>query len=669
MLNRLLLNVVFVLALLPTGSVDGQPPRPRHVDRARFAKQEWAQSVELHKWLERDRLLKAQVDQSNFDVQHYHIVLDVDTTAKTIDGSVTAVVEATRPTGSLVFDLVDTLTVSGVLVDGAAQSFTHQNDLIEVTLAQTLAQGEQADVEIEYSGDPSVTYNNLVNKPAFSWDFNEYNEMVIFTFSAPTFARAWWPCKDVPEDKASAHIIVTVPEGLVVASNGSLQQTVDNGDGTIEVTWAEKHPIATYLVSLAISNYQRFSHYYRHSDVDSMEVAYFVYPEDYADAQIDFSPTVSMIDFYSDTFVEYPFLDEKYGMAEVDIGLSAMEHQTCTSYSNLFIDGDHDHDWIIAHELSHQWWGNMITPGDWRDIWLNEGFATYCEALWFEHTEGRRAYFEWMDDYRWPFDGGFPGTVYDPDAIYGSTVYHKGAWVLHMLRWVMGDNAFFNALRAYAGDGRFAYKNATTADFQEVCETSHGSDLDWFFGQWVYREGEPKYVYNWKTTAVGGDYGVDVWIEQVQPGKIYEMPIEIRFTMATSVESAVVENDWSLRHYTFTMPRPVFDVEVDPDGWLLGEITRGAVSQVPPVTVSPNPFGNSTSIVFETTASGQVDLVVYDVTGARVKTLKNGPLPPAFHKISWDGTDDRGQTVGAGVYFVDLSTPNGRSTSRAVLVR
>jgi aminopeptidase N len=669
MLIRLLFNVAIVIALLPTGGLDAQPRESRNVDRTRFAQQAWAQSAELHELLERDRMLKAYVDQSNFDVQHYHIVIDIDTATKTIDGSVSAVVEATRSTGSLVFDLVDTLAVSRVLLDDAAQTFTHHNDLIEIALAQPLAQGEQAYVVIEYSGDPSVTYNNLVNRPAFSWDTHGNNDALIFTFSAPTFARAWWPCKDVPGDKASAHIIATVPEGLVVASNGSLQQIVDNGDGTIEVTWAETHPIATYLVSLAISNYRQFSHYYHYSDVDSMEVAYFVYPEDYDDAQIDFSSTVSMIEFYADRFVEYPFLNEKYGMAEVNIGLSAMEHQTCTSYSNRFIGGDHDNDWIIAHELSHQWWGNMITPSDWRDIWLNEGFATYSEALWFEHAEGRRAYFNWMDGYRWPFDGGFPGTVYDPDAIYGLTVYHKGAWVLHMLRWVMGDNAFFGALSAYASDTRFAYKNATTANFQEVCEAAYGSDLDWFFDQWVYREGEPKYVYNWKTTAVGGNHQVDVWIEQVQPGKIYEMPIELRFRMSTAVETTVVDNDWSLRQYTFTMPHPVFSVEVDPDGWLLGDISRGGVSAVPPVTVSPNPFGSSTSIVFETTAAGQVDLVVYDVTGARVKTLKDGPLPPDFHNIPWNGTNDRGQTVGAGVYFVDLSTPNGRSTIRAVLVR
>jgi aminopeptidase N len=664
---RLLLNAIFVLALLPVGAVDGQPPTPRHMDPARFAKHEWAQRVGLRERLEQDRIAKAQVDQTGFDVLHYTLDLSIDPADESIAGTATAGIEALATIGTVAFDLADSMVVSAVRVAGNPAAYDHRNSMLNVQLPAPLGPGDRTLVAIDYSGNPD-TRNNILNLPAFSFDTHGNDELLIFSFSAPTFARAWWPCKDVPEDKATIQLSITVPDTLIVASNGLLESDTDLGDGTRRFVWSESYPIATYLVSVAISNYEVFGDKYARSPGDSMEVLYYVYPEDFDDAQIDFEPTVAMIDFYSNLFGQYPFVQEKYGMAEINFG-GAMEHQTCTSYGDYMIRGTGSRYWVVAHELSHQWWGNSITPKDWRDVWLNEGFATYSEALWVENRDGLGGYFDYMNAYRWPFDGGFPGTVYDPDDLYGLTVYWKGAWVLHMLRWVMGDTPFFETLRTYAADSTFAYENATTADFQELCERFHGSDLDRFFEQWLRWEGEPRYVYNWKTTPAGANHKVDVWIDQVQSGPVYAMPIEIRFTMATAVESVVVDNDWSTQHYSFTMPHPVFTVDLDPDGWVLGDRSRGAVSPIPAVVVSPNPFNDGTLIVFETTAAGQVDIVVYDVTGARVKTLQNGPLPPAFHRIPWDGSNDRGERVAQGVYFVDLSSPNGHVTRRAVRVR
>jgi len=657
--------IALCVVQVASGAAFGQAARSR--DAGWFAEREWAARLGARARIDRDRKVKAQIDQSNFGVQHYHIALAIDASAGTIAGRVTAVVEATTAAGTLVFDLVDGLVVDSVLVGGAPQAFTHQNDLVTITLSTPLSQAEQADVTIVYSGAPDTPNDVIGNVAAFNFETTRAGNPVIYSFSAPTFARAWWPCKDVLDDKATAHLVVTVSDTLIVASNGVLQQTIDNGDGTQEVTWAVSNPVATYLVSLAISNYDVFTHYYRYAPTDSMPVVYYVYPEDRADAEIDFAPTVPMIQFYSGLFGQYPFVDEKYAMAE--FGWSGgMENQTCTSYGARFLTGDNRYDRIIAHELAHQWWGDMITCGDWRDIWLNEGFATYCEALWFESTRGRQYYMDYMDGLRWPF-GPFPGTIYDPDYVYNTTVYDKGAWVLHMLRWVMGDQDFFDAMRAYAADVRFAYGNAVTRQFQEVCEGYYGSSLDWFFDQWVYSEGEPAYTYYWKKSGSGAGQQVDVRISQTQDGLVYRMPIEIVLEMPTGDMRVTRWNEVRNQTYSFETMEPVTGVSIDPDGWILGDKTQGKRGDLPALAVTPNPFNQDTEISFQTSTSGWVSLVVYDVTGARVKVLQDGPLPPAFHIILWDGRNDTGAPVAKGVYYLDLHTPTAHTTTRAVLVR
>jgi aminopeptidase N len=638
----------------------------------RFLEWEWAARVGARELIERDLRAKAQVDQSNYDVQHYRIVLDVDPGTETISGQVTARVEATAAAGTLVFDLVDGMSVGAVLVDGSPQMYSHENDLITITLSTPLAPAQEADVTIEYSGAPDTPNGAFGELSAFNFDTHGNGELIVFSFSAPTFARAWWPCKDVLDDKATARIVVTVPDTLIVASNGVLEQSVDNGDGTRQVTWYESYPIATYLLSLAISNYDTFGHYYRYAAGDSMPVDYYVYPEHRANAEIDFAPTVAMIEFYSSLFGPYPFLDEKYGMAEFH-WTGGMENQTCTSYGDYLLASDRPNDRIVAHELSHQWWGDMITPAEWRDIWLNEGFATYCEALWTEDQQGSAEYFRYMDLLRG--SRPYPGTVYDPGPgdLYGATVYYKGAWVLHMLRWVMGDQDFFDALRSYAADGRFAYRNATTAQFQEVCEGFYnginGPSLDWFFEEWVYSEGQPAYTYYWQKSGSGSARRVSVKISQTQSGFVYEMPIEIVLETNSGETRFRRWNNARAQDYSFETVENVTGVSIDPDGWILGDKTEGDPDDLPSISVIPSPFGQATEISFRTRTAGEVRLTVYDVTGARVRVLQHGPLPPEFHAIAWDGRNEEGTRAASGVYYLELLTPSGRVTTRAVILR
>jgi aminopeptidase N len=663
---------LFVALGFGTAAGGKRPP----VDHAEFAKQELFRTWGVRERAALEELKKAEVDQDNYDALTYDLWLDIDVEGEAIAGTMKLEAAALEPGLSiLVLDLYDELAVSAVREGGSPALFTHANDLITVSLSGEYAAGDTIRVEVDYGGTPTVV-NGYLGQTAFTFGKHgripaERSQVVIYTISEPYFARAWWPCKDVPDDKATVGIHVTVPDTLIVASNGVM--VGDPGPplppppaGKMRSHWIEKYPIATYLVSLAISNYEVFRDYFHYTPYDSMEVTYFVYPEDLDTARVEFARTVPMLEFFSNAFGRYPFVEEKYGMAEIGWG-GAMEHQTCTSLGSRFLARTGGAEWVIAHELAHQWWGDLVTPREWADVWLNEGFATYSEALWFEHTGGGDAYRSWLVGML-P-SAGFRGTVYDPDVLFGSTVYRKGAWALHMLRRVMGDARFFDALRAYGSEEGLAYGNATTADFQSICERHYEGSLSWFFDQWIYGEGQPRYAYYIAQNGVGEASAVYLTLRQVQPEGPFTMPLEIRFSLEGGGDTTVtVWNSRRLEDYRFAFGRPVAGVAVDPDDWILKTVEERVLNPVT-LEVFPNPFNRTARVGFESGAGGPVELDVFDVTGARVKRLLRDDRTPGYHQIEWSGDNDRGQSVSSGVYFIRIRTGQGSLVRKAVLVK
>ncbi len=511
------------------------------------------------------RAFIAEVPDHDFDVLHYHFDWKIDFDSRYIDGKVTIRVQSIIDDLNMIWlDLANNMSVNRISQDGASLSYTHQNNRLEIYLSQSYKHQEVFEVEISYSGFPQSGLN-------FGY---HQDQPIIWSLDEPSRARNWFPCFDYPTDKATAEMNITVPSPMVATSNGSLIDIIDNNGNTATYSWQEDYPISTYLISVAATNYETYSDFYA-ADEQTMEVIYYVYPEHLSQAQEDLSVTPAMIEFYSQVFGEYPFLNEKYGTAIIP-GSASMEHQTCTSYSSRLITGDHTYDSVIAHELAHQWWGDLVTLGDWADIWLNEGFATYSEALWWENLYGPDGLITSVAEFRNIYFDRHQGPdhpIYDPPQghLFCVIEYKKAACVLHMLRFIIGDQNFWKILKKYARD--YAYTTAITEDFKDLSEQVYGADLDWFFDQWIYQAGYPTYQFGWGYSPQANK--AKLVINQIQEDSpLFEMPIELQFVFPSETIRKIVWVEGKNNSFEFSFPERPIEVLFDPDGWILCKVQK-----------------------------------------------------------------------------------------------
>jgi hypothetical protein len=512
---------------------------------------------------------KMATNWAEYDARYYGIDLQIDDDNEVIYGIVhiQGIIKSSF-LDSIMVNLSGNLTVDSVFVSNRSLEFLHEYDHLTVYLSHTHAWGKPFNFSVAYHGTPAGSFGFI------GFSFSERMGMpLIATLSQPMGARSWWPCNDIPQDKAdSVDIIVTVDNGLIVSSNGLMQSDMDNGDGTHTVHWKESYPIAPYLVSLGIHPYSVWYDWYHYSPTDSMPLQYYVFPDHDGYSRPRFGVIPYMLEILTGYFGEYPFIEEKYGCTHFDWG-GAMEHQTNSSttandlgYSEL----------VIVHELGHQWWGDLVTCANWRHIWINEGFAVYSEALYFEADSGIDYYHTFMNS----FDYYGDGSVYIDDTtsiweIFGPIVFDKGGWVLHMLRHVVGDSLFFESLADYRE--QFGGKSATTEDFRDVVETTCGMELDWFFQQWIYGTYRPFYHYSFLTEEdPAGGWNTHLHIRQVQTTNplVFTMPIDLRIITPSKEDAAVVFNDKRSQNFvlhTETQPTNMF---LDQKRWISRIVNR-----------------------------------------------------------------------------------------------
>ena len=531
----------------------------------------------------------SSLEAQSIDVKHYRLQIqfipNAFSTAGVVTGAVTITGETTGPLSAINVDAQPNLTIDSVTLDGTPNNFHQKSTRVVINFPAPVAAGRPFTTVIHYHG-ASTGSGNLGAGLLFTRHGTD-STPVMTTFSEPFGAPLWWPCIDNPADKATAEIEATVPDGNQVASNGVLDRVQTNADQTVTYFWREDSPLSTYLVSVAATNYARFEDSYTALDgVTKMPLVYYVYPEHLELARAKFAVVRSALEIYAGLFGEYPFLGEKYGMAEWPFG-GAMEHQTITSISSSSVASQTSNQQAtIVHELAHHWWGDLVTMRTWNDIWLNEGFATYSEVLFFERFAGidpgellSRSYDDGI------VNGALGGTVTaeNPDAPFddNGAIYRKGGWVLHMLRHVLGDQKFFDALKQYRT--RYAFSNASTEDFQQVCEGFYGASLDWFFKQWIYAPGRPVYKVSSDISAAAdstGQYTVTVVVKQKQtqqiPGRengTYIMPLDLTIHYADGTRETIVAfNDSRIQRFTFTTAKRPVDVGLDESHWILKKV-------------------------------------------------------------------------------------------------
>jgi aminopeptidase N len=594
----------------------------------------------------------------NYDVGYYRIEIRVDTAPKMLRGKVTfRATPVINGLSSLRIDLSDAMTVDSIVTGSTHLAYTRTSNMVTITLDRSYTAAEEISFDVGYHGVP-------VSTGFGSFNFTAGASPWIWSLSQPYGARDWWPCKDGLKDKAdSVDVVVTCDSNWLVGSNGTLAGVVNNGDGTSTTTWEERYPIATYLVSIAISNYEQFSNWWHYSPTDSMEVLNYVRPDRLASALAELPRTVDMLGIFSDMFGMYPFVNEKYGHCDFGWG-GAMEHQTMTSTGTYFEN-------TIAHELAHQWFGDMITCGSWADLWLNEGFATYCAGLYLEERYAGLAYWNYMTS-KLQSAKTATGTLFVQDTVNvgnlfaGSRVYNKGASVLHMLRHVLGDSVFFASMYAYANDPALKYGTAVTADFRGVCETVSGRDLGWFFDEWVYGERYPTYAYGWKAGADTAGYRIDLRVVQTTGTSnppVFTMPVDIRVAGAGWDTVFVVIDSLGTQDFVFNTPLAPTSVMFDSGRWLLRDLdsTSYILLDVPgsgaPVPSSvtllenyPNPFNPATTISYGVPVRSDVDLTVRTILGEEVERLFTGTREPGSYRTVWDASGRA-----SGVYILDLA--------------
>jgi len=498
----------------------------------------------------------ATANQLQYDARWYDLNLSFTPVSNQVSGTVRMkATVVTGPIATLDLDFYSNLIVDGVTSAGGATTYSRAGNVLTLNLDRSYVNGETVDVTVTYHGNPIA---------AGYFGFNTVNgRQLIWSLSEAYGARTWWPCKDAPEDKAdSVDVHFTCPVALTTISNGTLVSRVVNGGGTTATTsWNERYPIATYLVSIASYPYTITTDWYRPAPTDSMRLQFNNYPESAAAYAAVQAKVKNMIAAYVPSFGEYPFLAEKYGHAQFQFS-GGMEHQTCTSLGVA-------NESVVAHELGHQWWGDLVTCRDFHHIWLNEGFASYCEALWQESLGGPAAYHADIDLNR--FLG--PGSVYVPDATNESRIfdsnlsYNKASWVLHMLRHVLGDATFFAALHAYGTT--WGYRSATTEDFRDVCETVSGRNLHPFFQQWIYGEYYPTYRSSWTAAPAGGGWDVTFTLQQTQSWQIFHMPVDIQVTHALGATTFVVDDSIASQTVVLHVAGEPSAVDVDKDNWIL----------------------------------------------------------------------------------------------------
>lgn len=593
--------------------------------------------------------LRVNPNTLNYDVTYHELRFTVDpnVTNPYINGIVKTTFTALSDINAVTFDMATALTVSSVTMNSTSLTFSQSNYELNINLPSTVTTGNSATVVITYAGSPPQA------EGAFTRGTHS-GTPVIFTLSEPFGARDWWPCKQDLNDKIeSFDMYITCPDTYIGVSNGLLQSSVTSGGFTTR-HFKHNYPIPAYLISLNVTNYVTYNIQAGLGTVESpfFPINNYLYPEsNTASNRSSIDNTVPIMNVFEQKFGPYPYRNEQYGHVQFGWG-GGMEHTTMSSM------GAWNSRSLIAHELGHQWFGNKITCGTWKDIWLNEGLTEYSAGIVVEELDGDAAFVTWKNGKISNITSSTTGAVYLTDAealnvgrIFSSRLsYNKGSMVTHMLRWVMGDANFFQALQNYLNAPNLAFGYAVTTDLKSHLETVHGSSLTEFFNDWIYGQGYPTYTVNAQNWGAGQ---AKITVSQTQSNtslSFFEMPLEIRLTSAGGLTHDVVVNHTSnAQEFIVPVPFVVTGVTFDPNKHIISRnnvatLANESFDLEQIISVYPNPTTNELHIMMPTTL--QLDKVeIYNTLGQLVGQK--------------DAIDFSVAELSAGLHLLKITTSEG----------
>ena len=593
--------------------------------------------------------LRVNPNTLNYDVTYHELRFSVDpsVTNPYINGIVKTTFKALSDIDAVTFDMATELTVSSVTMNSASLTFSQSNYELNINLPATVTTGNSATVVITYAGSPPQA------EGAFTRGTHS-GTPVIFTLSEPFGARDWWPCKQDLNDKIdSFDIYITCPDTYIGVSNGLLQSSITSG-GTTTRHFKHNYPIPAYLISLNVTNYVTYNIQAGLGTVDNpfFPINNYLYPESNTASNRGFIDlTIPIMNVFEQKFGPYPYRNEQYGHVQFGWG-GGMEHTTMTSM------GAWNSRSLIAHELGHQWFGNKVTCGTWKDIWLNEGLTEYSAGIVVEELDGDAAFVTWKSGKISNITSQTGGAVYLTDSealnvgrIFSSRLsYNKGSMVTHMLRWVMGDANFFQALQNYLSDTNLAFGYAVTNDLKGHLEAVHMTSLIEFFDDWIYGQGYPTYTVNAQNWGAGQ---AKITVSQTQSNtsvSFFEMPLEIRLSGAGGLtRDVVVNHTFSGQEFIVPVPFVVTGVTFDPNKHIISRnnvatLANESFDLEQTISIYPNPTTNELHIMMPTTL--QLDKVqIYNTLGQLVGQK--------------DAIDFSVAELSAGLHLLKITTSEG----------
>jgi aminopeptidase N len=510
------------------------------------------------------------------DIRDIRLDLRVDLHKKAIEGKATLQFRGLRPTRTINLDAVNfevkQVTLARGHDDAAPVRYTYDGQKLRIDLGNRWSAGQEGTLTIAYRVENPTTGLHFFGPSSTEPDA----PLQVWSHGEPLNNRHWIPCYDEPDQRQTTQVVATVPEGFEALSNGKLLERKDNPrDKTVTFNWRQDKPHPSYLVTLAVGQFDIVR-----EEWDGLPVEYYMPRGHQAEATPTFAHTREMLAFFSQRFgIRYPWdkyaqvMAYQFGGGQENTSATTMTERILLDQRSLL---DHNSDSIISHELAHQWWGDMVTCRDWSHLWLNEGFASYAEALWDEHQNGAEAY-----DYNMyrkagtAIRGGKTRPIMDrrytsPDAMFDARSYPKGAWVLHMLRKHVGDELFFKGIQRYGTENQFL--SAETSDFRRCMERTTGRSLDRFFYDWLERAGNPDLEVT--TEYLPDDMQVKVVAKQTQAGEPFHIPLRLDLYTAGKAAPTVLEQEMTEKELTLRIPvsGPPTRIDVDPEQAILTEL-------------------------------------------------------------------------------------------------